>query len=89
VVNSGIITTYESYCKLLHSAAQTLDEPLKKMSVRPQRQTYETNLDEGTDTNGDTMYNIDTTLPELEINYMEIYVENMGVSHLSKYMIGD
>jgi hypothetical protein len=78
VVNSGIITTYESYCKLLLSAAEALDETLKKTSVRPQRQTYETNLDEGTGTNGDTMYNIDTTLPELEINHMEIYQTSRG-----------
>jgi hypothetical protein len=73
VVSSGIITTYESYCKLLHSAAQTLDEPLKKKSVRSQRQTYEAALDEGTGIDDDTLYNIDTTLSKLEINRMEVY----------------
>jgi hypothetical protein len=69
-INSGITTTYDSYCKLLHSAAQTLDERLKKTSDHPQGQTYEAELRYGIA--DASSCNIDTALSELEINHLEI-----------------
>ncbi|KAG7353772.1 hypothetical protein IV203_003127 [Nitzschia inconspicua] len=76
LVYSGIDVTYENYCKALHSAAQTLDERLKKTSVRPQRQIHEVDL--GYDFGHDTSYNIDTALYELEINHLEINQTHRG-----------